>query len=217
MNRQSKLRKLGSLFEFLVADRADVFILFVDLCGSTEFKQNCAAQGLPELIWISRQLLFLQRGADLVKKHQGIVVKTVGDELVVYFQPSITAEGVLKCAIEILQSLENFQPFQGKSRIEAKVSIDFGETYNGSMTDTVPYDPIGLPVDRCARLNGITSKNEITFSQDFLAAMATNSTEAQLKAKYGFETRREDLKGVGVTTIHSMSARVMAPPNTGST
>jgi class 3 adenylate cyclase len=216
MSRQSKIRNLASLFEFLVSDRADLFILFADLCGSTQFKLDCISQGLPELTWLSRQLLFLQRVADLVRKHQGVVVKTVGDEIVAFFQPSTTAEGVLKCAIEIIQSLDNFSPFQGKYQLKTKVSIDFGQTYNGTVTKTVPYDPIGLPVDRCARLNSITGNNEITFSQDLLTFMATDTTEAQLKAKYGFETRQEDLKGIGLTIIHSMPASVMAPPNTGS-
>ena len=217
MSRQSKIRDLSSLYEFLVSDRADIFILFADLCGSTQFKQNCNSQGMPELTWIGRQLLFLQRVADLVRKHQGVVVKTVGDEIVAFFRPPTTAEGVLKCAIEIIQSLDNFLPFQGESQIETKVSIDFGKTYNGTvMEKMVPYDPIGLPVDRCARLNSITGNNEITFSQDFLTAMTTDTTEVQLRAKYGFETRQEDLKGIGLTIIHSMPASVMAPPNTGS-
>jgi class 3 adenylate cyclase len=217
MSRQSKIRKLDSLSEFFLSDRADVFILFADLCGSTQFKQFCISQGLPEQTWMFRQLLFLQRVADLIKKHQGIVVKTVGDEIIAFFKPPTTAEEILKCAVEIIQSFESFSSYKGRSRIEVKVSIDFGETYNGTITDTVPYDPIGIPVDRCARLNSITGNNEITFSQDFLTAMATDTTtEDQLKAKYGFETRQEDLKGIGLTIIHSMPASIMEPPKTGS-
>jgi hypothetical protein len=84
------------------------------------------------------------------------------------------------------------------------------------MEKMVPYDPIGLPVDRCARINSITGKNEITFSQDFLTTMTTDATEAQLKAKYGFETRQEDLKGIGLIIIHRMPAIVLVPPNTSS-
>jgi class 3 adenylate cyclase len=217
MSRQSKIRDLASLYEFIVSDRADLFILFADLCGSTQFKLDCISQGLPELTWIGRQLLFLQRVTDLIKKHQGIVVKTVGDEVVAFFRPPTSAEGVLKCAIEIIQSLENYLPFQGNSQIETKISIDFGKTYNGTvMEKMVPYDPIGLPVDRCARINSITGKNEITFSQDFLTTMTTDATEAQLKAKYGFETRQEDLKGIGLIIIHRMPAIVLVPPNTSS-
>ena len=216
MSRQSKIRKLASLSEFFLSDRADVFILFADLCGSTQFKQFCISQSLAEQTWIFRQLLFLQRVADLVKIHQGIVVKTIGDEIVAYFQLITTAEGVLKCAIEIIKSFEKFLPYSGKSQIKVKVSIDFGETYNGTVMEMGSYDPIGLPVDRCARLNNITRENEITFSQDFLTAMATDTTEAQLKEKYGFETRQEDLKGIGLTIFHSVPASVMVLPKTGS-
>jgi class 3 adenylate cyclase len=216
MSRQSKIRKLDSLSEFFLSDRADVFILFADLCGSTQFKQFCISQGLPEQTWMFRQLLFLQRVADLIKKHQGIVVKTVGDEIIALFKPPTTAEEILKCAIEIIQSFESFSSYKGRSRIEVKVSIDFGETYNGTITDAVPYDPIGIPIDRCARINSITGNNEITFSQEFLTTMTTDATEAQLRAKYGFETRQEDLKGIGLAIIHRMPAIVLEPPNTSS-
>ncbi len=207
MTRQSKIKRLGELFEFLVEDSADVFVMFVDLCGSTEYKQYCAAQRMPELTWITRQLLFLQRAATFVKKYKGIIVKTVGDELMAIFQPSTPPDEVLKCAIEILQSFGNFKPFQGKALIEAKVSIDFGPTYNGSLIDAVPYDPIGTPVDRCARLNSIANKNEVTFSHDFLSTLLANSTEIQLREKYKFKERQENLKGIGAISVYSVAAR----------
>jgi class 3 adenylate cyclase len=204
MKRQKTLKRLEEDFEYFVQDSRDIFILFADLCGSTEFKQNCNTHGFPEITWIGRQLLFLQRVAEHVNNYEGDVIKTVGDELIATFRVTTPPEIVLKCAIEIIQGFGNYKPYQGKSRLEAKVSIDFGPTYNGSLTDTGPYDPIGTPVDRCSRLNDVTKKNEITFSDDFLSAMLTTFTDDWLKGKYNYQTREENLKGLGNTIVHSI-------------
>lgn len=204
MTRPEKIRKLANIFEFLLKDSADLFIMFVDMCGSTLFKQTCSDQGFPETTWIIRQLLFLQRVAEIIESYKGIVIKTLGDEVISIFPSTTTPENILNCAIEIIQSFENFKPYQGKSRIESKISIDFGLTYNGSITKMIPFDPIGTPVDRCARLNALTQKNEISFSQDFLTALQMRSSDAQLKAKYDYKTRDELLKGLGVNPVHSI-------------
>ncbi|GEM_PF-2378592 len=200
MTRKTQLKRLEKNLEFILEDSADVFILFIDLCGSTAYKQR----DQPEWIWVTRQLLFLQRVASHVKKRNGIVVKTIGDEIMAIFEVSTLPESILKCAIEIIQGFENFNLFQGKEKIEAKVSIDFGLTYNGSINDKDVYDPIGPPVDRCARLNSITKNNEITFSQDFLSTLLADSSEALLLAKYGYTARLEDLKGIEKTTVLSI-------------
>ena len=200
MTRQAKLKGLQKALEFILDDSADIYILFVDLCGSSAYKRR----DQPEWIWITRQLLFLQRVASFVKRRNGIVVKTIGDEIMAIFEVSTLPDDILKCAFEIIQGFENLNLFQGKEIIEVKVSIDFGSTYNGSINEIDVYDPIGTPVDRCARLNSITRNNEITFSKDFHSTLLANSSEAQLQAKYGYTTRLEDLKGIDKTTVYSI-------------
>lgn len=196
MTRELKIKHLANILSDIFEDSADVFVLFVDLCGSTAYKQNHA-----ELLWVTRQIIFLQRVADFVRKRHGIVVKTIGDELMAIFPTSIIPEDILKCAIEIVQGFENLKPFHGNEKIEAKVSIDFGPTFNGSIVNEVSYDPIGTPVDRCARLNSITKNNEITFSEDFMFTLLNKSSEAQLQSRYGYEKRIEDLKGIQNITV----------------
>ncbi|MBW7843803.1 MAG: adenylate/guanylate cyclase domain-containing protein [Ignavibacterium sp.] len=197
MRRQRKVELLPQLVESIVSDTADVFLLFVDLCGSTLYKRKCIQQKQPDLTWIFRQLIFLQRAADLVKKYNGIIVKTIGDELFAYFEATTYPEEIIKCAIEIIQGFGNLKSFKDESKIEAKVSLDFGLTYNGSIDNLHKFDPIGSAVDRCARLNSIAKKNEIVFSEDFINAIENKMTLPKFKSKYGFKTRTEDLKGIG--------------------
>jgi class 3 adenylate cyclase len=206
MTRESKLKKAEELLEYMISDATDVYILMADLCGSTAFKERVAAQGLPEVIWISRQLFFLTRTAGYINRYEGSVVKTKGDEVMAVFSASAIPENVLKCAIEIVQGFDSYRLYNGLSKIEAKVSIDFGQTYNGAIADKKPYDPIGTPVDRCARLNLITKQREISFSQPFLESILASVPDAQLKERYGYQTRLENLKGLGETPIHSIIA-----------
>ena len=199
MTRASKLKRLEESLEFLVKDSADIYILFVDLCDSTEYKRNN-----PEWVWVTRQLLFLRRVANIITNYGGIVVKTIGDEVMGIFQVRSNPEDVLKCAIEIVQGSKRFKVFMGKEIIRVRASIDFGLTYNGSIITKGNYDPIGTPVDRCARLNSRANRNEILFSQDFLSTLLVNFTEEQLIEKYGFTRREEDLQGIGIIDAFSI-------------
>jgi len=206
MKRQKKVELLPDLVESIVGDAADLFVVFIDLCGSSEYKQRCRMLKQPDLTWISRQLIFLQRAARIIKAYEGTVVKTIGDEVFAYFEATTDPERVLKCAIEVIQGYENLKAYKGDSKIEAKASIDFGLTYNGSIVDSVSFDPIGLPVDRCARLNSLAKKSEILFSREFLYLVQSKSSPEQFKSKYGYDSRTADLAGTGKTEYFSVMA-----------
>lgn len=199
MKRQQEVGLLSDIIESIVGDSGDIFILFVDLCGSTEYKQACIASKQPDWNWICRQLIFLRRAADIIEKHEGVVVKTIGDEILAFFEATTDPEVVLKCGIEIIQGFGNLKAYRGKSKIEAKASIDFGATYNGSIVDSVQFDPIGLIVDRGARLNSLGRRNEIVFSQAFLSLAEAKYPENGFKSKYGYDTYTENMKGIGKT------------------
>jgi len=204
MRRKRKIELLPQLFEAVIGESVNVFILFADLCGSTEYKSNCRALKQPDFIWISRQLLFLKRAAGIVKKHKGTVVKTIGDEILASFEAATDPLDVLRCAIEIIQGYENINVFEGPSKIEVKVSIDFGSTYHGAIVDRGPFDPIGLPVDRCARLNAIAKRNEILFSEEFLSVVASEPKRRKFMAKYGCQGQTTELRGIGQTRYYSI-------------
>jgi class 3 adenylate cyclase len=201
MKREQKVKLLPALLESLVGDCADLFLLFIDLCGSTEYKQKCIDLKKPDFEWISRQLIFLQRAADNIKKYNGTLVKTIGDSVFAFFDAAKTPEDIMKCAIEIIQSYENIKVFKGELKIKAKASIDFGETYNGTIMKTTKFDPIGLPVDRCARMNSLAKENEIVFSDDFLRIVPAQNIFEQ---KYNYNSETHNLKGIGNTICYRM-------------
>ncbi len=199
MRREKKVELLSELLESLVGDCADVFLLLIDLCDSTQFKQNCINSSQPDFIWISRQLIFLKRTAENIKNMSGVVVKTIGDSVFAFFEATTDQEFVIKCAIETIQGYKTLKSFKGPSKITAKASIDFGSTYNGSIVRSVSFDPIGLPVDRCARLNSVAENNEIVFSEDFLLLAKEKHPGKDFKSKYGYAEFTCDMNGIGKT------------------
>jgi class 3 adenylate cyclase len=204
-SRRRTLKNLLELSETLVSDTADVYLLFADLVGSTEYKSSLILQGHPDILWILRQLIFLNRSAEIIKTYQGVVVKTIGDEIFAYFEATTDPISILNCGIEIIQSFGNIHTFKGASKIETKISIDFGLTYNGSINRS-DFDPIGVPVDRCARLNSLAKKNEIIFSNDFLDAVKLKADLDIIKKKYGYESFNDELKGLGPVCYHRIVA-----------
>ena len=206
MKRARKIQALPQLVDALVDDSRTVYLFFADLCGSTQYKKLSIAQGQPDINWIIRQNVFLQRCADLVRNYGGVVVKTIGDELFAYFEATTSSDQVLKCGIEIVQAFDNIKAYQGPSKLQAKISIDIGETYNGALSDNVPYDPIGSPVDRCARLNDQANSNEIMFSEEFMAKLKGKRSIKRLQEKYAFKLHKEDLQGLGETRYYCIKA-----------
>lgn len=198
MANKKKIVKLLPIFEQRFGQPEEIYLLFADLCGSTEFKKNCLDTEQPELVWISRQLIFLERAAEIINKYEGNFVKTIGDEVFAYFDKSKEPGRILKCTIEVIQSFDNLKIYVGKSKINAKISIDFGPTYNGSISESIPFDPIGLPVDRCARLNSIAASNEIIFSQSFCDRLtSTDPANVSHEKLYGYKKHDIDVKGLG--------------------
>jgi class 3 adenylate cyclase len=207
MSTQKKLIRLLEISESLVKDTADVYLLFADLVGSTEYKNTLVEEDLPDYVWIFRQLTFLGRSADIVKKYEGVVVKTIGDEIFGYFEAITDPQIIMNCGIEIIQAFENLNTFTGRNKIEVKVSIDFGSTYNGSIDKSGSFDPIGVPVDRCARLVAEATKSEIVLSNEFLEALISRSSLKKIKDKYSYQSFQKQLKGLGTIKYHKIVAQ----------
>jgi adenylate cyclase len=208
MNRNERIRALSAFFEDATSDTADLYIVFVDLVGSTQYKSELSDMEQPDIYWIARQLIFLQRAADIIENHKGTVVKTIGDEVMGFFPFDQEGEAVLKSAIETIQAFGNLKSYTGKSVIKVKVSLDYGTTYNGNILDTEAFDPVGTCVDRCARLNSIAGKDEVLMSDDFFARLTETKAGAQLADLYGIKLHPDpDLKGIKNPIVYRLLAK----------
>lgn len=179
-NLFTKIYNLTNSIEDLL-EVEDSFILFIDLCDSTEFKQFCINSNMPDSIWIFRQCLFLERCSTIIKKYKGSVTKTIGDEVMATFIPTEDPVNIVKCVLDIFNIFSNIKAYnKGNFIIKSRASIDFGESYNINLSNTNIFDPIGTCVDRCARLNKEASKNEIAFSKNFYELVSEKLTNLKL-------------------------------------
>jgi class 3 adenylate cyclase len=186
----------------LLSESFDLYILFIDLCESTNIKQYCLDNQLPDSFWITRQRIFLGRTAAIIKEHQGNIIKTIGDEVMATFPPDCEAEQIVRCCIRVFQSFQGLKTYdKGRFVIRVKASIDFGTCYDGSIDDSKPSDPIGTCVDRCARLNHLAKPDQIIFSTDFKDALLQTLIN---KTKYQLATASAIVPGLGDTTYFTI-------------
>jgi class 3 adenylate cyclase len=196
MGREKKISKLAQLQEELAGDRKEYYIVFVDLCGSTEYKQSLLDSGSSDSVWLNRQLIFLQMTAAHIRNNRGVVLKTLGDGLMAMFDYSEMAKDILKCCAEMVVQLNRLKSYKGKEKMRVRVSLDYGETINGSIGKPT-YDPLGICVDRCSRLNSFAGPNEITYSAEFTNRL-NGAVPAQIHPAIRSATTHEDvMKGLG--------------------
>lgn len=204
MAKHQRIENLTALSESLEEfnDSKDVYILFLDLCDSTEFKQFCLDSGIPDSIWIFRQHTFLSRTAKLIKHYKGNIVKTIGDEIMAYFANDISPISIINCCQEVFKGFKNLKSYNtGKFIIKSKASIDFGTCYNGQIITPNQFDPIGRSVDRCARISKFAEADSIVFSSDFKSVLDEKNPKVNLK----LETLQETLKGLGKISFFKIS------------
>ena len=186
------LKLTSSLEEF--SNSQDTYILFIDMCDSTEFKQYCLQNEMPDSVWIIRQYVFLERCSTIIRSYNGIIIKTIGDEVMATFYPTDDPLNIIRCVIEIFETFKNIKAYnKGKFIIHSKASIDFGECYNGSVFDNDLFDPIGSCVDRCARIAQFVSAKEIALSKDYYDLISNNIATLGIQ----IEIKKEELKGLG--------------------
>jgi class 3 adenylate cyclase len=179
------------------------FIFMADLCGSTDFKTYCKTNSIPDGVWIERQLVFLHRIIATVDRFKGVVVKTVGDEVMAYFPRVAPAAEVLRCATDCHTLFGDIQRYDNEIwQIRHKVSVDFGTVYdsNFGLVADGTMDPVGLAVDRCARLNAEAKDDQVVFSSSVFATL-----EAATQARYAKYREESVLKGAGLSEYYRIS------------
>ena len=202
MSPAENLSKIESLAESLESLSAafNLFIIFVDLCNSTEIKQFCLEEQLPDSFWIARQKIFLGRTATVVRQYGGQIIKTIGDEIMGTFSTDTNPADILKCGIEVFQRFQGLKTYdKGRFKIRAKASLDIGTCYDGSIDDSGRPDPIGTCVDRCARLNKLASPGQIIMSKPFKERLGLST-----KAIHGIQIieQSQQLPGLGNTEFY---------------
>jgi class 3 adenylate cyclase len=145
--------------EYLDRSMTKVGYVFVDLCGSTQLKEN-----KPQREWLPMVCRFLLQVTECVTKSGGKVVKYIGDEVFAVFPDEGTDLSPIRVEHFIREceaALEKLGP-----QYVAKYSCDYGSSAQIDESG----DVLGTPVDRCARIAKLTKPHVALASAEFVQA-----------------------------------------------
>ncbi|XDD46158.1 DUF5939 domain-containing protein [Leptospira sp. WS39.C2] len=134
----------------------DITILFTDLKGSTS---------LYERIGDLNAFALVQQHFDeinkVISKHDGILIKTIGDAIMASFLNPLNA---FKAAKEMLYAIELFNARQMEREIILKIGIHSGPSIAVTLNERLDY--FGQIINIAARVQGVAGGEEICFTKE---------------------------------------------------
>jgi len=122
-------------------------IMFADVAGSTRLYERLGDQTANQMINGAINL-----ASKLIKKHQGIIVKTIGDEVMCRFT---CADNAIQCACELHELMEK-QPIQNGVGLVFRIGLNWGPAILQEDGDI-----FGDAVNLAARMAGVAKARQI--------------------------------------------------------
>ena len=185
----------------------------IDMTDSTRISSKLSDQDITKLYEI-----FLNFMARIVLKHNGEVIKNIGDALMFRFEKIDTSDpkvlkNILECSLTMIEAhnkLKEELNAAGMPELDYKISLTYGSVKVAQSTTSNISDIFGPTVNRCFKINSLCPKNSIVVGEnmykivkDFPEYKFTELCVIELKQKYGyniFEVRRKELDGFGKNT-----------------
>ena len=160
--------------EFLrnhILNRIKLGVLYVDLVGSTSIILKLPKEQLSQVI-----TTFAQEMAFVIKRHEGFVLKFVGDAVIGFFidhdsKPS--ADRAVSCAESMIKVLKlGINPILKKSglpELKIKIGMDYGEAAVVLYGDDIKkshVDLIGTCLNIGAKIQNLASPDQILIGED---------------------------------------------------
>jgi class 3 adenylate cyclase len=147
-------------------------VLFTDLVGSTKFYET---EG--DTVAFTEVRAHFLKAYDVVKKHGGAVVKTIGDAVMAAFSDSRDA---LAAAVELQEYFNGNNP---ESRLRLRVTLNTGSCLAVNLNSSIDY--FGNTVNLGAKIQSIAEAGQIGFTEDFYQSQSVRDflTEKGLKAE----------------------------------
>lgn len=139
-------------------------VLFADISGSTQLYVQHGDTTARTMI--AKALEYL---AGVTKEHKGVVIKTIGDEVMCRF-PS--ADDAFDAAVGMQRTLkENAAEITDKTRVCIRVGLQWGEVVNQG------GDVFGDAVNVAARVAAVAKRDQIVTTEQTVAALTGNRSE----------------------------------------
>lgn len=169
----------SSCFDFMAKHRGGATVegamLFADIRGSTQLAEGMSPGEFHDLL--DR---FLSTASSVVFRHDGVVDKFVGDELVAFFFPLLTGENYVERAVEAAKDL-----LRGTGHgtpegpwVPVGAGVHAGSAWFGVLGDGshIELTVVGDNVNVAARLAAQAAGGEVLVSADAVAAAGLETT-----------------------------------------
>ncbi len=138
-----------------------VAILFTDLVGSTSLYSRRGDAQAYNLVHQHFGLLF-----QVVDKHNGVVVKTIGDAIMAAFTTPIDAFKAAIAMHDEIAKLNQQLELPSEDKLILKIGIDVGPCISVTLNERPDY--FGTVVNTAARVQGTSTGNDIAFTDNLL-------------------------------------------------
>ncbi len=160
----------------------DLTVLFSDLKGSTDMYDRIGDLKAFHLV----QQHF-DRLATVIRRHDGAIVKTIGDAVMATFATPVNA---IAAALEMTTALEQFNHERGARELVLKLGVHRGPSIAVTLNGRLDY--FGQVVNIAARVQALAEADEICVTEDVISDAATRA----LLAAYAVTASDVQLKGV---------------------
>ncbi|HEY9167196.1 MAG TPA: adenylate/guanylate cyclase domain-containing protein [Candidatus Kryptonia bacterium] len=145
----------------LGGERRTVTVFFSDIRGFTALSERVEPEVVIELL-----NTYLSKQAKIVTKHNGVVDKYVGDELVAIFEGGTMVDDAVLCAIEIQKELKNIET-EYAEEIRVGIGINTGMAIVGNVgsEERMDHTVLGNNMNLGARLCSIAQAGQIIVSE----------------------------------------------------
>lgn len=155
-----------------VLESMEMAILFVDLVGSTSMILNLPKEQLATIF-----TTFAQEMAYVIKRHDGFVLKFVGDAVIGYFVAEGLSASVANRAVTCAESMLKVIKFginpilknNNLPELKIKIGIDYGENTivrYGDDLQEAHVDILGPSVSMAAKIQDLAQKDQIIIGDD---------------------------------------------------
>jgi len=176
----------------------------IDIKDSTKISHGLSDEKVTKMYGI-----FLNFMAKIVRKHNGEVIKNIGDALMFRFpnidpNDAVIMKNILECCLSMIESHDELKKqlqAENMSELNYKISLTYGSVKVATSTTSNISDIFGPTVNQCFKINSFCPKNSIVIGlnlyeilKDFSEYEFTQFCAIEIKQKYGyniFEVRRK--------------------------
>ena len=176
----------------------------IDIKNSTKISEELSDEDV-----IKMYEIFLNFMAKIVRKHNGEVVKNIGDALMFRFpnvdpNDATVMKNVLECCLSMIDSHDELNKqlqTENMPKLDYKISSTYGSVKVAKSTTSNISDIFGPTVNRCFKINSLCPTNSVVVGvnlyeilQDFSEYEFTQFCSIEMKKKYGysiFEVKRK--------------------------